>query len=63
MKMRKNKGQVAVEYILLLVIVVTLATLFKQFIEVGSQGDPDSAAPFIQYWRGLIEEIGEDIPH
>ena len=63
MKSKKNKGQVAVEYVLLLVIVVALAGVFKAFINVGVEGDPNSAAPFIKYWRGLIKEIGEDTPH
>ena len=68
MKSKKNKGQVAVEYVLLLVIVVALAGVFKAFINVGVEGDPnsaapDNAAPFIKYWRGLIKEIGEDTPH
>ena len=62
MKFKKNKGQVAVEYVLLLVIVVGLAGVFKTFIHVGNQTDPDSAAPFIKYWRGLIKNIGEDTP-
>lgn len=63
MKIKKNKGQVAVEYVLLLVIVVALAGVFKAFIDVGDERDPDSAAPFIKYWRGLIQEIGKDTPH
>lgn len=60
---RKRKGQVAVEYVLLLVIVVALAGIFKGFVDVGSAGDPDSAAPFVQYWRGLLRGIGQDTPH
>ena len=63
MTLEKNKGQVAVEYVLLLVIVITLAGIFKSFIDVGTQGDRNSAAPFVQYWRTLVEKIGEDVPH
>ncbi len=62
MKKKKNKGQVAVEYVLLLVIVVALASVFKIFIDVGdSSGAP--GAPFIEYWRKLLIEIGQDTPH
>lgn len=63
MKKQKNKGQVAVEYVLLLVIVVALAGIFKEFIDVGVSPDGDGASPFIDYWRNLIKEIGEDTSH
>ncbi len=74
MKKHTKKGQVAVEYVLLLVIVIAIAGIFQNFISVGSAsaGDPcaqqnrgASGAPggLVKYWRCLIKKIGEDTPH
>ena len=62
-KHKKNKGQVAVEYVLLLIVVVAIAGVFKEFINVGSSPDGSGASKFVDYWRALITEIGKDIPH
>ena len=62
-KNKKKKGQVAVEYVLLLVVVVALATVFKTFINVGTAPDGTGASEFVQYWRKLIEAIALDVPH
>ena len=58
-----NKGQVAVEYVLLLVIVIALASLFVQVIDLGDKTTGQSASAFVKYWRALITAIAEDTPH
>ncbi|MDE0151301.1 MAG: class III signal peptide-containing protein [Bdellovibrionales bacterium] len=59
----KNRGQVAVEYVLLLIIVIALASVFKEVIDLGSSPDGSGASAFVDYWRTLIKEIGADVPH
>lgn len=59
----KNRGQVAVEYVLLLIIVIALASVFKEVIDLGTSNNPDQGSAFVKYWRALIRAIGEDVPH
>ena len=62
-KHKKNKGQVAVEYVLLLVVVVAVAFVFQRFINLGESPDGSGASAFVKYWRDLIGAIGADVPH
>jgi len=62
-KHKKNKGQVAVEYVLLLIVVVTLALVFVEFIDVGHPPEGSGASVVVEYWRVLIRGIGADVPH
>lgn len=50
-----HRGQVVVEYILLLVVVVAVATIMLQFIDLGSTDDDGGG--FITYWRFLVRSI------
>lgn len=51
------KGQVIVEYILLLVISTALALLLVKLVSV----EPGKNTPVFQYWKHLLEVIGNDI--
>lgn len=62
-KYEKNKGQVAVEYVLLLIVVISLALVFVEFIDVGNSPDGSGASVVVEYWRALIRGIGADVPH
>ena len=50
----KQKGQVIVEYVLLLVVSTVIALLLIQFVSLDS-------GPFFEYWKKLLEVVGEDI--
>ena len=59
----KTKGQVAVEYVLLLIVVISLASVFKLVIDLGIDPDGSNASAFVEYWRSLIRAIARDVPH
>ena len=52
-----SKGQVIVEYILLLLVSSVMALVLINLVSV----DPDKSSPVFNYWRHLIETVGEDI--
>ena len=54
---QNQKGQVIVEYILLLVVSTTLALLLINLVTV----DPGKNSPVFGYWKKIIEVIGADI--
>ena len=55
--LKNQKGQVIVEYILLLVVSTVLALILINLVTV----DPSKNSPVFSYWRRLLEVIGEDI--
>ena len=54
-----NHGQVVVEYVLLLVVSVALATLL---IKQLANRDPDNAGVITTKWHQILVEIGRDTP-
>ncbi len=55
----KKKGQIAVEYVLLLLIAVSICLLFLEFFEVG---DTDAeGSNLIQLYRSLVQFIARDL--
>lgn len=58
-KWSRSRGQVVVEYVLLLLVGVIIATLITSLIVSRSS---DSPGFLIQKWRDIIEFIGEDYP-
>lgn len=55
---KNQKGQILVEYLLLMVIAIGCATLLtKQLVGRG-----DSPGMLIRAWDGLIKNIANDIP-
>ena len=57
---KQKKGQVVLEYVLLLVIVVAVALVMLNLVEVDSS-DPAGGGSLIRYWIGIIKAIGEDV--
>ena len=53
----QTKGQVIVEYILLLVISTVLALLLINLVSV----DPNKGSHVFKYWHHLLKVIGSDI--
>ena len=55
--LKNQKGQVIVEYILLLVVSTVLALTLINLVTV----DPDKNSPIFGYWGKLLQVIGADI--
>ncbi|MGZ3747308.1 MAG: hypothetical protein ACXWRE_08065 [Pseudobdellovibrionaceae bacterium] len=55
----KNRGQVVVEYVLLLVIVVAVAALLTKELV---QRDPENPGILVEKWNAILKTIGEDLP-
>ncbi|MBS1972443.1 MAG: hypothetical protein JSU04_19210 [Bdellovibrionales bacterium] len=54
-----RRGQVVVEYVLLLVIAVAVAALITKELV---RRDPDSPGVLIKKWDDILKEIGSDLP-
>ena len=55
----RYKGAVIVEYVLLLVACVAMATVIAEFVEFGS--NPDESGALIKVWMGVLKTIAEDM--
>ena len=62
MKIRNNQnGQVAVEYIMLLVVVVVLyASMMNLMTKRDPNGDPKASGFIIKAWDKLNQNLGQD---
>ena len=59
MKLRSNRGQILVEYILLMVITISFATMLVKALvsrEDGKQG------MVVKQWDNMLKKIGNDLP-
>ncbi len=56
---KKNSGQIVVEYVLLLIVVVTISGIIVKGVVQRDKGDPGF---LIQAWNSLIQTIGSDTP-
>jgi len=57
--LKKNSGQVVVEYVLLLVIAVAVATLItKELVK----RDKDNPGILVEKWDAILKTIGTDVP-
>lgn len=55
--LRNQKGQIVLEYVLLLIIAVAVATLITGMMV---SRNPDAPGFLIQKWAGIINTIGKD---
>ena len=55
-KLRKEQGQVIVEYILLLVVSTTMALALIQMVNL----DPAKQSPVFKYWSSILKKVGAD---
>jgi uncharacterized protein (UPF0333 family) len=55
-RLGQNKGQIVVEYVLLLLVAVALALLLVR----GLVGNGDSKGVIIQAWSGLVDFVRND---
>jgi hypothetical protein len=58
-KTGQNKGQIVVEYVLLLLVAVLLATLITRAMVSRNSDKPGFV---IQAWQGIISFIADDTP-
>ncbi|HPI41477.1 MAG TPA: hypothetical protein PLJ21_11775 [Pseudobdellovibrionaceae bacterium] len=56
--MKNNRGQIVVEYLLLLVVGVALAALL---IKQLASRDPENPGMIVQKWNSILQTIGDDI--
>ena len=59
--LRNRSGQILVEYILLLLIAVSCATILTTAL-VGRRGSEDESGILIKNWNKIIRIIGNDLP-
>ena len=52
-----RKGQVIVEYILLILVSTMMALLLINLVTV----EPGKASPVFKYWENLLKAVGQDI--
>jgi len=61
--LNKQDGQIAIEFILLLVVVVVLyMTIFNMVAKRDPGGDPENSGFIIKAWSNIISTIGGDHP-
>ncbi|MES3036921.1 MAG: hypothetical protein V4736_03360 [Bdellovibrionota bacterium] len=58
-KLRKDAGQAALEYVLLMVISATLALLVVKHLASRKPGEEGAV---IQKWNNILVTIGKDLP-
>jgi hypothetical protein len=56
---QNNSGQIIIEYVLLLVMAVTIATILTRAM---IRKDPSSPGFVISAWNAVLKEIGQDKP-
>ena len=59
MNLRSQAGQIVVEYVLLMVIAVSLSALIVR--QLGSR-DTDNPGVLVEKWHSIQVEIGKDVP-
>lgn len=59
LKNMNQRGQIVVEYVLLMVIAVGLAALLiSQLVD----RDPESPGVLVAKWHSILQAVGDDIP-
>jgi hypothetical protein len=61
MKTRRDSGQILIEYVLLLMIGVTIGNILVKQLTAFSD-DPDKRGVIINRWIQIWESIGKDTP-
>ncbi len=58
---KKQSGQLVFEYILLLLVALSMATIMRNTLTATSN-DPSDSGLIIRMWRGVVQVIGNDRP-
>lgn len=59
--MRNNRGQVIVEYLLIMVLMVAIAATLTSRL-VGRSDDSEKQGVIVRGWGRMIKAIGNDLP-
>lgn len=59
--MRNRRGQVIVEYLLIMVLMVAIAAALTKRL-VGRGDDEDNQGVIVKSWSRIIKAIGNDLP-
>lgn len=59
-KREKQRGQVIIEYILLLVVTLGIATMIMRMVV---SRDPNEPGFLMKRWQGMIDQIAKDDPN
>ena len=54
----KKRGQVVVEYVLLLIFVVSISLVLLNFVKIDQR--VEGGGPLLQYWYTVMDRIGQD---
>lgn len=54
----KKRGQVVVEYVLLLIFVVSISLILLNFVKLDQR--VEGGGPLLQYWYTVMDRIGQD---
>ncbi len=60
-RLQKNSGQIIIEYILLMALVVSLAAALTKGL-VGRADSGSGQGVIIKTWNSIIKAIGNDLP-
>jgi hypothetical protein len=64
LKLTSQKGQLVVEYVLLLVIATMVATMIRTFlVKRDSSGTPQGSGVLLHRWSEIGKAIGQDDPN
>lgn len=58
--MRNNRGQVIVEYLLIMVLMVAIASFLTK--KLVGRGDEDGQGIIVKSWSRMIKAVGNDLP-
>ena len=61
MRLQKNSGQIIIEYILLMAVVVSIAAALTKGL-VGRADSGSGQGAIIKTWNSIIKAIGNDLP-
>ena len=61
MKISKQGGQIAVEYVLLLSIALTAAMIIVTVLVKRDSTDPENSGAMIRKWQQMQETVGKDV--
>jgi len=56
-----KKGQIIIEYILLIAVSAALALLLVNLVSVAPPDAGSSGSTIFEYWKNLLRAIGQDI--
>lgn len=60
---RADAGQIIVEYVLLLVVAVSIALVIVTRLVKRDSEDPENSGALIKKWQNIQQGVAEDVPN